>query len=59
MTRTNTVNGIVLNRDKNIPVAQKVTIRYTEDEYGKTLSLSDETSIIISVAFEEIEELIK
>ena len=37
-----------------------ITIRYTADEKGKTLSLADEDiGILLAVPFEKIEEMVK
>ena len=54
------VDGFKMEISDKIPKNHKIKIRLTEDESGRTLSLSDnDESIVLTVAFEEIERLME
>ena len=56
MTKTKIIDGATFDGDKIC--RQKITVRYTDDEIGKTLSLQTQDFMII-VPFEEVEKIIK
>lgn len=55
-TKTKIIDGATFNGDKIY--RQKITVRYTDDEIGKTLSLQAQDFMIL-VPFEEVEKIIK
>lgn len=57
MTEVKRVKGIItINKTTQYGY---VTVRFTSDHFGETLSLSDDDKIMITVAYEDIEKTIK
>lgn len=57
MTELKRVKGIITTNETMQP--GYVTVRFTSDHFGETLSLSDDDKIMIAVAYEDIEKIIK
>lgn len=57
MTKIKQVDGYIY--DGTQMIKSKLTVRYTSDEMGKTLSISDDKNAMYVVGFEDIEEMIK
>lgn len=56
MTKYGEARGMVLEGIKFKP--EKVSVRVTADSFGKSISFSNDKSVMIQVALEDVEDLI-
>ena len=57
MTKTEAIQGMIING--LAPSMKMITVRFTSDESGETISLADENNgIMLLVPFEPVQELI-
>ena len=57
-TELKTVKGFHGGKNDMLPRRENITVRFTSDKYGKTISLEDGENII-GVPFEDVEKMIK
>lgn len=57
-TRSKTVLGVI-STSESIVKPSLLTVRFTSDERGETLSLSDEKTVLLAVKFDDVMRLVK